>query len=159
MNEAPAKIAIRIRPAQAEDVNFIFNSWLKSFRNGLICKDVENTIYFNEHHKLIEKLVKRGTTRVACVADDPANIVGWACYEKIAGILAFHFAYTKHIYRGLGVLRQIMLELNQNHNLASLYTHQTSLGKKLSHKYNMIYHPYILMNYDKQEVVVEKESK
>jgi hypothetical protein len=153
------KTGLRIRDAEVEDVNFIFNSWLKSFRAGTMCRDVESTIYFSEHHKLIEKLVRRGTTRVVCADNDPATIIGWACYERIDGILVVHYAYTKHTFRALGVQRKLIEELQTDFKLASIYTHQTLLAKRLATKYNMIYHPYILINYGNEEAKKTEEVK
>jgi len=148
MSKEKAKLPIIVRDAQIEDVNFIFSSWLKSFRGGLLCKNVDNTIYFAEHHKLIEKLLKRSTLKIACDANDVASIVGWTCYEKIDGIMVIHYAYTKHYFRGLGIQREIMKHMNHDISTAGIYTHDTLQGARLSIKYNLIYHPYILLNYN-----------
>jgi hypothetical protein len=122
---------------------------LKSFRNANANKGIENTIYYSEHHKIIEKLLKRCDSVVACDVNDPANIYGFLVYERIQGILVLHYGYTKLPFRMLGVLRQ-MLE-STGHDFVkgtALYSHQTGIGYRLSFKYNLVFHPYMLVNYD-----------
>lgn len=141
-------IPIHIREAKAEDVAFLFNSWLESFRNGLVCKGVDHTIYYDQQHKLIEKLFKICTVKIACDEKDPANIFGYLVYQKIDGITVLHYAYTKHTFRKLGVQRELLKTIDHDFKTgAGLYTHATKIAEKLSFKYNLVYHPYILINY------------
>jgi hypothetical protein len=140
------QVPLIIRDASAEDVPFIFSSWLKSFRNGAMCRHVDNTIYYAEHHKVCEKLMKRCKILIAADANDVANILGWICYEEIDGIFTLHYAYTKHTFRGLGVLRQIFNSIKHDFNTAGIHTHMTEAFKSLAYKYNLVYHPYVLVN-------------
>lgn len=142
-------IPISIRDGQEGDVPFIFSSWLKSFRVGLVCKHVDNTIYFTEHHKVAERIMKRATVKIATDPADPATIYGYLVYERIDGILVVHYAYVKHTFRAMGVLRQLMATIEHDFNRnTGLFTHSTIISARLSLKYNLIYHPYILMNYN-----------
>lgn len=157
MSEAPElsigstgkrQLPISIREADQGDVSFIFSSWLKSFRGGAMAKYVENTIYFSEHHKLVERLLKRSKTVVACNPEDPATIYGYLCYEIVEGIFCVHYGYTKQPFRVLGVLRQLLH--STGHDFArgtGLATHQNQVGARMALKYNLVYHPYILLNY------------
>lgn len=52
------QLPIRIREATEPDISFIFNAWLKSFRDSSLTRNVTSTIYFSEHHKVIENLLK-----------------------------------------------------------------------------------------------------
>jgi predicted GNAT family acetyltransferase len=130
----------------------------------LLCKHVDNTIYFSEHHKLVEKLLKRSTTVIAVDPNDPATIYGYLTYERLEGILVVHYSYVKHTFRGMGVLRQLLKSIEHDWNTAGLFTHSTIISARLSLKYNLIYHPYILINYNespqesKNEVPVETNS-
>ena len=157
-------LPISIREATPEDLSFIFSSWLKSFRSGLICKHVDNTIYFSEHHKVIERLLKRSTTVMACDPNDPATIYGYLCFDRVEGILVVHYAYVKQTFRGMGVLRQLLKSIEgHDWNGAGLFSHSTLISSRLSLKYNLVYHPYILLNYNNQpeqvtEVAVTEES-
>lgn len=142
-------LPISIREANEGDLHFVFSSWLKSYRSsGWGCKFVDNTIYFTEQHKLVERLLKRCTTLIATDPADPATIYGYVVFEKIDGILVFHYCYTKHTFRAMGVLRQLLKSMDHDWNMAGLYTHMTKLFDRLSLKYNLVYHPYILVNYN-----------
>lgn len=140
-------LPLTIRDAVEGDVPFIFNSWLKSFRTGSFCQFVDNSIYFTEQHKLIEKLLKRCKLKIACDANDPATIYGYIIYEQIEGIWCFHYVYTKHTFRALGVARELARSVEHDFNTLSVCTHQNRLISRIAHKYNVLYHPYILVNY------------
>jgi hypothetical protein len=141
------KLVVKIRPALEADASFIFNSWLKSFRENGIARPVSNEVYFAEQHKLIEKLLKRCTTVIACNPTDPAQIFGWACFERVDGIFVLHYVYIKHPYRLLGLAKELLKEANHDFTTAGLFTHWTAAALKLHEKKNLLYHPYILINY------------
>jgi hypothetical protein len=138
---------IDIRDVAPEDLPFIFNSWLKSYRNGGIPKFVDNTIYFSEHHKLIERLLQRATTKVACSPTDPTNIYGYICYERIDGVYVLHYAYVKHTFRNLGILRAMIKASGHDGETAGALTHGSGVTDRIGAKFKLTYHPYILINY------------
>jgi hypothetical protein len=154
--EAMTTLPIIIREAGADDVSFLFSSWLKSFRAGTMNRHVDNTLYFDQHHKLIERILKYATVKVACDEKNRENILGYICYEKIDGILVIHYAYTKHLFRKLGIQSQLAKTIeDHDFKMASAYTHMTNFGQKIASTKNLIYHPYILINYD----MMHKEDK
>lgn len=140
-------VEVYIRDADVTDVNLIFSSWLKSARNIPIAGRCDNSIYYSEHHKLIERLLKRGNTLVACEPKDPGNVYGYLNYETIEGLFVCHYAYIKQTFRGLGILGTLLDKAGHKLDAAGLYTHQTIAAQKLAAKYTLIYHPYILINY------------
>jgi hypothetical protein len=142
-----ANAAISIREFTEGDAPFIFNSWLKSFRNGLAAKYVDNTIYFTEQHKIIERLLKRAKFKIACSPTAVEDIYGYICYEHIDGIYVLHYCYVKQTYRNLGVFTALMTDTGHNFDGAGLFTHSTKVSHDVMPKYNLIYHPYILNNY------------
>ena len=57
---------INLREAQDQDVPFITNSWLKSYRHGgAMTKHVPNDIYYAQHHSVLERILPRGVVVVA----------------------------------------------------------------------------------------------
>lgn len=136
---------IRIRKATEADVNFIFNSWLKSMRGGPMSKDVNNTTYYSEHHKVVERLLKSCETYVACSEADVAELYGYICAEKVQGVFVLHFAYVKHTFRGIGIGSALLNAYSHDASTASFYTHHTHMAQKLAAKYNMVYNPYIAL--------------
>jgi GNAT superfamily N-acetyltransferase len=157
MDRKNKSLPIAIREAQEGDIPFLFSSWLKSFRSGLMPKKVDNTIFFSEHHKLAERLLKRSKTLVATDPADPATIYGYLVFERIEGIFVLHYVYVKHTFRAMGVMRQLMAATEQDFKLAGLFSHMTEIMERLALKYNLVYHPYILINYN--EITAPKAAE
>ena len=89
---------VRLRTANDEDLPFIFNSWLKSYRNSHFAEKITNTIYFSDHHKVVENILKDSVTMIACNADDPTQMYGYAVGSQTDGIFVLHFIYVKHTF-------------------------------------------------------------
>lgn len=138
---------VRFRPAGQEDVNFIFNSWLKSYRNSYATKNITSTFYFSEHHKVIERVLAAAKTIIACNPEDPSQVYGYVVADTVDGIFVVHYLYVKHSFRGLGLGKLLFNAFDHDPTAASLYTHHTHMAHRLAAKYNMLHHPYILMNY------------
>lgn len=139
-------LPLRIRPATNEDIGFIFNSWMRSYRDkGTGCKNVPTVIYDQNQHKLIERLLQNATTLIACNDEDPSQIFGYICAEYIQGAFVVHYAYTKHSMRKFGVFSHLLNAFQHDATVAGCYTHQTSVAYRLENKYQLIYHPYLLV--------------
>lgn len=147
---------ILLRPGENADINFIANSWLKSFRNADFVKGVPNKIYYNYHHKLLEELLPRCEVRVACNAERTDQILGWICGEVQGGALVVHFCYVKHPLRRLGIGKKLMESLRADHgDIPVVYTHKTRLFwqppseadqksfRDKVHDWGFVYHPYL----------------
>jgi hypothetical protein len=141
-------LPIHVRPALEADAAFIFNSWLKSFRDSSFAAPVSNETYFTEQHKLIERLLKRCKVFIACEPQDHTNIYGWVCFEEHEGVFTLHYAYIKHNFRMLGIAKELLKESNHDFNSAGIFTHLTKSALRIHHKFNLMYHPYILSNYN-----------
>jgi GNAT superfamily N-acetyltransferase len=137
---------MKLRLAEESDVGFIFNSWLKSYRSSYFAKPISNTIYFSEHHKVIEKLAKTSEILIACNQDDPSQIYGYACAERVDGVFVIHYIYVKQTFRRMGVAKALLESFDHDYSDAAVFTHNTSIADKLAAKYNLVYHPYLLIN-------------
>lgn len=145
----PAKrnLPILLRPANQEDVNFVFSSWLRSYKkNSTYAKQITNTIYFNEHHKIIEKLLRNFQTIIACDKEDSTNIYGFINAGFVDGIFCINYVYVKHTYRRFGVGEALLHAFDHDFDNASVFTHHTRMAEKLAAKYRTLYHPYLLIN-------------
>lgn len=150
------KPLVRLRKAGQEDVGFIFNAWLKSFKVSLFAKNITNTIYFSEHHKVIERLLKQNETIIACNNEDPTQIYGFINAGHVDGILCVNYIYVKQSFRNLGIGKALLNAFEHDAGSAAVYTHHTRMAERLAAKYNMVYHPYLLINveddqYDSKE--------
>lgn len=143
-NQEVEALPIRIRKATEADVPFIFSSWLKSYRQSPTVRNIANTSYYTEHHKVIENLLQSCEVYVACKDTDTAEIYGFICAEVVSGIFVLHYVYTKHTYRGLGIANQL-LSAYERADGAAMYTHFTMPATKLAEKYMFVYNPYIAL--------------
>lgn len=137
------KSQVRIRAATESDVNFIFNSWLKCYRHSQFAKQLQNEVFFDAHHKLIEGLLKRCEVLIACNDADISQIYSYGIAEKVDGQLVVHFVYTKESYRKLGVGLTVLEALGYEAGKPYFYTHKTHQAERLEQKHTMIYHPYL----------------
>lgn len=142
------ELPILLRPANAEDVGFIFNSWLKSFRNSEYASEIPNEIYFSEHHKLIERLLQKYEVIVAANPEDPSQIYGFICAGLTDGVFTLHYVYVKHTFRRMGIGAALLNAFEHDPEFAAIYTHKSRSAKHLAKKYNFIYHPYVSLNPD-----------
>lgn len=147
-----SNLPIRFRAATESDIGFIFNSWLKSYRNSGFARFISNTIYFTEHHKLIEKLILNNKVIVACNTEDPNQLFGYICGGHIDGIFACHYVYVKHTYRNMGLGKELLKQFNHDPSVAAVYTHHTRIADRLAPRYNLVYHPYVAFNTEKEDV-------
>lgn len=152
-------LPIRIRNINAEDVSFVFNSWLKSYRFSTFAKAIRNEIYFNNHHKVVEKIIARSANFIVCDQNDPGQIYGYIVAERVDGFLVVHYLYVKHTYRNLGIGKLLLDQVGYEPNTASLFTHMTDSSSKLAPKYNFVYHPYLMHEEIKEEQSEEKEDE
>lgn len=155
----PRKLPIRMRSISDADINFVFNSWLKSFKGSPMYKHVENTIYFQNHHKLLQQCIMKSQVILACDENDLSQILGYVVADKIDGILTIHYVYVKQAFRGLGVAKMLMQEVGFDRKVATIYTHGTEFGIKLGKYFNCVFHPYVLLEYYKEVGVKEYLQK
>ena len=107
--------------------------------------NISNPVYFSEHHKLIEKLLKVSAIAVACNENDSTQIYGWACASTIDDIPCLHYVYVKHSFRNLGIGTALLYYFNKERK-TMLYTHYTKNIHSFKNKCELVYHPYILIN-------------
>lgn len=143
------KPPITVRKGSEEDVPFVFNSWLKCFKASPLCREITSTIYYSEQHKVVERLVldPRNITLIACNPDNLSQIYGYVCAGHYDGIFTIHFIYVKKPFRNLGIAKAMVDMFDHDFKTAGIYTHQTFTAIKLAPKYNLLYHPYILINH------------
>ena len=127
---------IRIRGAIPSDINFIYATWLRSYRYGSTTgRSVQNTIFFPEYNKVIDNLLSKSTVLVACLDTDNEVIFGYLVYEANT----IHYCFIKESFRGLGIMNKLITSL-----IFKYHTHETYLGEGLIKKYHLIYNPFLL---------------
>jgi hypothetical protein len=146
------ELPIAIRKAAPSDISFIFSSWLKSFRDSRFASAITTTIYYTEHHKVVERLLKTCDVYVACNPKDGTELFGYICAEKVDGILVVHYIYVKNTYRQLGLAKTLLNQFSHNPSAAAIFTHNTRASEKLASRFNFVYSPYLALtpNYRKE---------
>jgi GNAT superfamily N-acetyltransferase len=125
-----SEVELAVRKPHAGDVDFLTNSWLESFRDGYFPSSVPNRVYYNQHHRILEKLMPRAQILIACNAKDPEQIFGWVCAEQMDQHLVIHYIYVKDTFRRFGIAKRLVkllmrdLPVNQQRVLITHLTHK-----------------------------------
>lgn len=124
-----------VRIAQKSDEDFIFSSWLKSYRalnKGM--RRAPQAMYYRDQHRRIEDLISApGAYVLVCVASaEPDAILGWLAGNDSwkPRLSVAHYAYCKKAFRRTGVLHRLLYAADVASPLA--FTHQTSLGDQVA---------------------------
>lgn len=136
-----------IRPGVVEDVPFIFNSWLKSFRDAPAVQGIPNVVYYKQHHDVVERVLAAPGLQVlvVCNKEHPEQIYAYLVATIEATEVTIHWIYTKHPFRRMGMAGQLYKSLCNIVQLAKpllMYSHRTHVGGLLANKINLIYNPY-----------------
>lgn len=111
---------VTFRPPTNEDLNFIVNSWLKSYREAQPA--VPNAQYYEGQKRLILDLLSRCDTVLAVDPEAPSHVLGYLCYERGSPDV-IHFVYVKFALRRNG-LASLLVE-RAGISLPCIVTHIT----------------------------------
>ena len=140
----PEPLAIHVRLAGQDDIAFVSNSWLKSYRDADAVAGCPNRVYFPWQHRVLERLIPRAALLVACLDSDPSKIAGWCCYERQSGAIVLHYVYVKGKHRRLGLARQMIEMVRDAEAVPTVFfTHRTPVVDRLPLGPEWIYHPFL----------------
>lgn len=138
------RLPITIREGAADDLDFIYSTWLKNYySSSLFAKRTPRLIFFKKHHDVIDRLLERGAVvLVAAAEDDPNTIIGYLAYETEEPCV--HFLYTKSSFRGFGVARALLEKSGLALNKIKC-SHWTFVVDELIKKHpQVVYDPYLM---------------
>lgn len=132
---------IQFREAQASDLPFIYNSWLKSARKAY--PDLSNQEYFQMKKIECTELIKNSNCLIACHLEDPNFIFGYLVYKIIADdVCILHWGYVKNVNRGFGIFTKLINAVYPNpENYPIFITHKSYLTDKLEKKFQFVFKP------------------
>lgn len=163
--EPEGEIEVMLRAVGMGDLKLITNSWLENGRKMFFCKGVPNSIYYYQHHKILEQLIRRSVVIVGCNPDDPDEIYSWLCAEVIDNVLVVHYIWVRDRLKthagkhgphrpgnGIGTLMMEKLLDYEEHLRGVVYTHETEQGRKFMQAlyakgilpFEPQYNPYLL---------------
>jgi ribosomal protein S18 acetylase RimI-like enzyme len=96
---------IRIRAAGEDDVGFVLDSWLRSFRDAWPNCAMPMQVYYEHYRPIAMGLLQRDGVRgmVACRPDQPSRLYGYVVAEHAGDIPVLHYLGVKRAYRGVGI--------------------------------------------------------
>jgi len=149
------KIPFDIRSPDVEDLNFILDTWLKSYRqhSKTFKSFISSKDYTDGYRKVILTLLQHSTVHIAHSIDDKNQIYGYAVSNK--GVV--HYVYVKSPFRRFGIAKTLCNEFSKNNDI-EFYTHYTHYAKGLVSTLSARYNPFFLMkgvNYGKKETKQE----
>lgn len=118
---APAE-RFKLRPANTEDLAFIFSTWLKGYRyNSPAVMHIPTDTFYRQHHAVVAALLQRSTVIVACLPEDENVIIGFAVVEATTPA-CIHWVYVKSAWRRMGAATALLAHLDVN---ACVHSHWT----------------------------------
>jgi GNAT superfamily N-acetyltransferase len=148
VSDAP-KAEFMLRQLTKDDLPFLFNSFLKSFRDAPAMVGIPNALYYASQHALIERLMASAGSRVlvACSKDDPSQIYGYGLGEVATVGSVIHWIYVKHPFRGFGIGKTLEQALIQSNPVTVFFTHRVKpLERLLKNRTGYTYNPFLLMD-------------
>lgn len=135
-----------LRAPETEDLNFIRNSWLKSYRDNPAVTCVSTTVYYQRMHAILDNLIAHPDTRcvIACDPGMPGQIFGYGVGEVQGSDLYIHWVYTKHPFRNFGLGKALEAELKKQPHAQVKYSTRTKITDKLNISRNYTYDPFVL---------------
>ena len=132
---------IGIRSYLPTDEEFIYACWLNHYKHSsLFGKQIRSEIFYKEHHKLIEQLLKRSQITIAYPIGDPIIILGFLVMEGTKADPLIHFTFVKRAFRDMGIAETLTQELDLNH---ATITHYTKDAEWIMDRCpGMVYNPY-----------------
>lgn len=143
MNDLP----IALRPAVADDYGYILETWSRNLHKTYPWNLIPNSTFYPHQKKLINSIVAQVVPLVACIEDEPNQLVGYLVAQPYGDSnLIIHYGCVKGIFRRLGVMKTLLEQFQyQDKNL--ICTHYFPLFKELKDKYHLIFDPTLLENY------------
>ena len=144
---------IHYRTPNSKDIPFIYSTWLKSYRNSDIAKNLSNDTYYHHHRNIVNEILTKDNVAITVICDetDHDQIYGYVVAEILAGSFIIHYVYVKYNFRKLKLLSQLYAEklhaegyLPQDR--VTFVTHLPRNYQTLKSLYNIEYNPYLLQD-------------
>lgn len=143
-----------IRPADFDipgEKNMIRKSWLRSGSSSAMARVAGEKAYYSGQHDLIDQLLDRCETRVACSETSKETILGWTCaecvlgIEEVTGVRVLHYAFVVEDFRRHGIAKALLESFAGPVPERVQYTHRTDVLKQFKLPGGWFFNPYKLM--------------
>ncbi len=131
-----------IRKAKANDLNFIIQSVFRTMReDSVLGRTTEYDVFVKAFPPVIDGLLERSITLIACMPDEPNIIFGFAIAEPPQ----LHFVFVKADFQRLGIARALINAFELEHPSIAIkrFSFLTDIIKKVGPKFqNLKYDPF-----------------
>lgn len=128
---------ITVSQAEATDLPFIYNSWIRSHADGRPQGESYRD-YCDRQHATIERLLDHADVLVARDTEDPDFIYGYLVSEQLGDVFCGHWLYVKDSFRRSGVSSLLLSIAVPSTSKHGVYTHMGEhfdLGEHLGMRY------------------------
>lgn len=141
---APAELAssVQVRDANKDDLPFILDTWMKTYRTSDYARRVEGGLYFEGQQRRVYRLLGRCDARVIVDPEEPTSILGYIVHELRDDELVVHWAYVRPAFRKFGLLR--LLIATAPRHVALTYSHQTDKARQVGRALKAAFNPYAI---------------
>lgn len=91
-----------------KDEKLIVDSWLRSYANSSVAKDIDRAAYYHRQKQVIESLLSRCDVIVAHSPGDIDQVFGWVCFDPRGLEPIVHYVFVKAPMCGFGIGRELM---------------------------------------------------
>lgn len=114
---------VLLRKPIKDDENFIFSSYLKSFRCSSDNLRMDNDVYFFNFKRIIEHLVAKNNISILCDVADHNLVIGYCIHDtRNDDVTVIHYIYVRYTFRKLGMAR-ILFQAATKGNKVTVATH------------------------------------
>ena len=135
---------VTFRPIQTQsDEAFLYNAWLKSYKDSPWGKPLINDIFYTNHKEIVKKLLSTSDVLLAVNPQNPDQIYGFAVLEKSPKVSLIHYVYVKYNFRKLGLARKLVEAMEPDTGKLKFVTH-VPRDIAILKKFGMVFNPYLL---------------
>lgn len=132
-----------IRQSNLNDINFVYATWLRSYKDfSPISKYIERQSFFPSYQRILDKLLSRDQIKVmiACDENDSELIFGYVAFEP--GIV--HFIYVKEPFRKMGIAKKLCSHIPDFNQCKASHLTYYLLDLWTAKKTNIQFNPFLI---------------
>lgn len=138
-----------MRDAEADDVRFIVDAWVREMRRSVFSRHVRNDVFVPGQHDVVHALLGDSSVTMACDRDNPSLLMGCVVWEHGPEPI-IHWLYVKSSYRRLGIARSLLLSCYPERPARVICSQATQLFddpafRPVLERYGVVYSPYVLL--------------
>ncbi len=131
-----------IRKAKAGDIEFIYATWLRSYKHDSpLTKYTKRELFFDQHQKILDTILSNDgvQTCIACDPEDEDLIFGYITFEpKI-----IHFIYVKYAFRKRGIATKLLEQILNIEQCEASHLTYSLLDLWTAGKIKIEFNPYL----------------